>query len=78
MEGYRWQAQRLRVHLGVGEAFRPLGEIVEGQIERVKNGAAYDWNIGVGSAEPGLDVGGGSRGSAHRETLLSRLEARVD
>jgi hypothetical protein len=51
--------------LGVSEAFSPLGEIVEGELEGVEDCAGDGGDIGVGAAEPGFDVRGGSGGSAH-------------
>ena len=58
MEGNRGQPERLGVYLGIGQALSPFGQIVEGQVESVENGAAHRRNVGVGSAQPGLDVGG--------------------
>jgi hypothetical protein len=61
------------VNFGVSEAFSPFAEIVEGEVERMENGAAYGWNLGVGSAKPGLDVGCLHRGSAHGEISLEQF-----
>jgi hypothetical protein len=47
------------VGFSVGEAFGPFGQVVESEVEGVEDGAADGGDVGVGSAEPGLDVGGG-------------------
>jgi hypothetical protein len=36
----------------------------------VENGAANSRNIGMGSPEPGFDVGGNNKGSAHGKSLV--------
>ena len=63
---------------GVGEAFGPLGEIVEGQVKGVKDGAADGGDVGVGSAKPGLDVGSWSGGGAHGKTFRNSLVLNWD
>ena len=61
MKSNRREPERLRVDFGVGQARSPLGQVVEGQIERMQNGAAGGGNVGVRAAEPGFGVGGGCR-----------------
>ena len=59
MAGNRHEAERLGMDFEIGKAFGPFDQIVDGKIERVKDGAGDGGNIGMGPAEPGLGVGGG-------------------
>lgn len=57
----------------VGQASGPLGEVVEGKVEGVKDGAANGGDLGVGAAEPGLDGRGGDWRAAQWEILAIRI-----
>ena len=56
VEGDGCEAERLGVNFGVGQAGGPLGQVVEREPERMKNGAARGGNAGVRATEPGLGV----------------------
>src|ERR1700722_13569776 len=66
------ESKRLRVDLDIGQSCGPLGEVIEGQIKRMENSAAHGRNVGVGAAQPGLNVRRRCR-SAHGEVLILRL-----
>ena len=54
MEGYRRKAERVGVDFGLGEAFSPFGDVVEGEIEGVENGSLGVSSLGnfqIGSLE---------------------------
>ena len=57
MESDGRKAERLRVNFGVGQAGSPFGQVVEREVERVKNSAARGGDVGIGAAEPGFGVG---------------------
>src|SRR5580700_8150557 len=78
MKSNGWEPERLRVHFGVGQARRPLRQIVQGELKRMKNGAARGGNIGVRRTQPWFGVGGGGRRSSHWQFLKGRIVREIE
>jgi hypothetical protein len=53
----------------ISETFGPFGQIVDREIEGVKDGARRGGNVGMSTAEPGLGIGGGGGLYVHGEVL---------